>query len=237
MCESGEFVDTYCSLLHLFERANFRGLDLSSFISSRKSEAMKFLPAFHGCITVFNDASHLAPPPPPHECTAALGNDGPSDPDERIAALMEDPNVLGAAFGLGPASAGAWGAHVEGVVRSFLVGGGKAVAVGACGLDLPHSGSGDEEFRQQVVCLEAQARMAAEAGLPLVVSCVRGGDDAEEALVRVLWRATEGGRELVVVMHNYMASPELLMRLRRGEGGHGVKVYVGVCSAGYFPLV
>lgn len=114
-----EFVDTHCSLIPLFTRSNFRGIDLSSFISSRKSEAMKFPVGFQGCISVFNEAEVICPPPLPHECLIDQEVVA-RPPDERIDALLVDPMLLGALFGLAPACADSWGSDIEALIMGFL---------------------------------------------------------------------------------------------------------------------
>ena len=73
------------------------------------------------------------------------------------------------------------------------------------------------------------------AGLPLVVSTIKGGQKAEDDVVATLCKAVEGGAQLKLILHNYVASPELLVRLRRGEAGNGIDIFVGICSSGLHP--
>ena len=87
-----EFVDTFCCLTALFDRAHFYGEDLTAFIASRKSAAMQFPPGFKGCVTVFNDGSTLLPSVPPDATRLSDGSCMPG-PDARVDGLLEDSLV------------------------------------------------------------------------------------------------------------------------------------------------
>jgi TatD DNase family protein len=118
---------------------------------------------------------------------------------ERALALARGAAGLSATAGVHPHEARAWGADAERRLRELL-GDAAAVAIGETGLDYHYDHSPRDAQR---VAFEAQLRLAAELGRPVVVHA-RSADDDVAALLRA-W----GRRVPAVVLHSFSGGPAL----------------------------